>query len=59
MSKGTNATTIKAMEDAKKGKTTKHENAKELVIFLAKGLDGPSSKRSVKSIINDKAKERN
>ena len=27
---GANVTTIKAMEQAKKGKTTKHKNAKEL-----------------------------
>ena len=31
-----NVTTIKAMEQAKKGKTTKHKNAKELISFLNK-----------------------
>ncbi|MCF8450406.1 MAG: hypothetical protein K9G49_11100 [Taibaiella sp.] len=33
---GVNATTIKAMEAAKKGKTTKHKNTKELISFLNK-----------------------
>ena len=33
---GANVTTIKAMEQAKKGKVTKHKNAKELVSFLNK-----------------------
>ena len=33
---GANVTTIKAMEHAKKGKTTKHKNAKELISFLNK-----------------------
>ncbi len=31
-----NVTTIKAMEQAKKGKTTKHKSAKELISFLNK-----------------------
>ena len=31
-----NVTTIKAMEQVKKGKTTKHKNAKELISFLNK-----------------------
>lgn len=34
--KGDNVTTIKAMEQAKKGKTTKHKNVKELISFLNK-----------------------
>ena len=33
---GANATTIKAIEDAKKGKTTKHKSAKHLISFLSK-----------------------
>ena len=33
---GANAITIKAMEQAKKGKTTKLKNAKELISFLNK-----------------------
>ena len=33
---GANATTIKAMEDVKKGKVTKHKNVKELISFLNK-----------------------
>ncbi len=31
-----NSTTLKAMDSAKKGKTTKHKNAKELISFLNK-----------------------
>lgn len=31
-----NVTTIKAMEQARKGKTTKHKSAKELISFLNK-----------------------
>ena len=31
-----NSTTKNAMDSAKKGKTTKHKNAKELVAFLNK-----------------------
>lgn len=31
-----NPETIKAMEDAKKGKTTKHKNSKTLISFLNK-----------------------
>jgi len=31
-----NATTKKAMLDVKKGKTTRHKNAKELIAFLNK-----------------------
>ncbi len=31
-----NVTTIKAMEQAKKGKTTRHKNAKNLIPFLNK-----------------------
>ncbi len=31
-----NVTTLKAIEQAKKGKTTKHKNAKELIAFLNK-----------------------
>ena len=33
---GANLTTVKAMEQAKKGKTTKHKSAKELISFLNK-----------------------
>ena len=33
---GSNVATIKAMEQVKKGKTTKHKNAKDLVSFLNK-----------------------
>ena len=33
---GANVTTIKAMTQAKAGKTTKHKNAKELISFLNK-----------------------
>jgi len=33
---GANATTIKAMEQARKRKTTKHKNTKELISFLNK-----------------------
>jgi hypothetical protein len=33
---GANPVTIKAMEAAKKGKTTKHKSAKELISFLNK-----------------------
>ncbi len=33
---GANATTIKAMEQAKKGKVTKHKSAKDLISFLNK-----------------------
>ena len=33
---GENATTIKAMEDVKKGKTTKHKSAQSLISFLNK-----------------------
>jgi len=33
---GENATTIEAMEAARKGKTTKHKNVKELISFLNK-----------------------
>ena len=33
---GANATTIRAMEQAKKGKTTRHKNAKDLISFLNK-----------------------
>ena len=33
---GANITTIKAMEQAKKGNTTKHKNTKELISFLNK-----------------------
>ncbi len=33
---GSNVTTLKAMEAAKKGKTTKHKNTKELISFLNK-----------------------
>ena len=33
---GANAITIRAMEQAKKSKTTKHKNAKELISFLNK-----------------------
>jgi hypothetical protein len=33
---GANAITIKAIAQAKKGKTTKHKNAKELISFLNK-----------------------
>ncbi len=59
MPKISNATTIKAMEDAKNGKTTKHKNVQELIAALSKGWDGPVSKRKVKDIINDKLKARN
>ena len=31
-----NVTTLKAMEQAKKGKTTKHKSAKDLISFLNK-----------------------
>ena len=34
--KGNNPITLKAMEQVKKGKTTKHKNAKELISFLNK-----------------------
>lgn len=33
---GANLTTIKAMEAAKKGKSTKHKSAKDLISFLNK-----------------------
>ena len=33
---GANVTTIKAMEQAKKGKTTRHKSAKDLISFLNK-----------------------
>jgi hypothetical protein len=33
---GANVTTIKAMEQAKKGKTSRHKNANELISFLNK-----------------------
>ncbi|MCD6010625.1 MAG: hypothetical protein K0Q79_487 [Flavipsychrobacter sp.] len=33
---GENAVTIKAMEQAKKGKVTKHKSSKELIAFLNK-----------------------
>jgi antitoxin component of RelBE/YafQ-DinJ toxin-antitoxin module len=34
--KDPNATTKKAIEDARKGKTRKHKNSKELIAFLNK-----------------------
>ncbi len=33
---GANVTTIKAMEQAQKGKTTKHKSSKDLISFLNK-----------------------
>jgi hypothetical protein len=33
---GANVTTLKAMEEAKKSKTTKHKSAKDLISFLNK-----------------------